>query len=506
MPRHIVTLLFTLLPAVASAQVTALAPAGPPMAGNPEFQPRIVKLSLSPAAEPMPALKYELLPPLSQRTPGNAAPYYYRAVLRIGERQQELDKQYLENEEAWTTGPLDQLDKEQVGKWVQSHRLALENLKTAVNREYCDWDWRVQDLRGQETIGFVLEEVQQTRGLARVLQVKARLEIAEGRLNDALDTIGQGYQLGRDVSQPPLLVNALVGVAISSMMNERLVELIDQPGAPNVYWALIGLPRPLVDFRPALRSEMELPEKLFPFLKDAESAERTPEEWQKLLVTGFRDMDLLQEKPSSGSAWLDRLAITAMMAKNYPTAKEELIKAGMDADRVEKMPVGQVLAIQSSRVIRYSYHEIFKCLLLDYPDSAQRLRETTERLKRDGYLRPGLGQKDPLGLTGLLLPAVSNVNQASIRLARNLAAMQALEAIRMHLAANGGKLPQSLEEITIVPVPNNPSTGEPFPYELRGAEATLIAPAVLAAQNEGRIGSENQRDAIHYVITAEAGK
>jgi hypothetical protein len=422
----------------------------------------------------------------------------------LSERQQDLDKQYLENEKAWTEGPLDQLDKEQARKWVQAHRMPLENLKTAVYREYCDWDWRVQDFRGQETIGFILEEVQRARGLARVLQVKARLEMAEGRLDDALETLRQGYQLGRDAAQQPLLINTLVGVAISAMMNETLVELIDQPGAPNMYWALAGLPRPLIDFRPAMRTEMDLPEKLFPFLKDAETTQRTPEEWQKMLVTGFRDLELLGATPSSGQTWLDELAVSALVVRNYPSAKEELIKSGMDAEKVEKMPVGQVLAIRSSRVIRYSYHEVFKCMLLDYPESARRLREANDRLIRDGYLRPGLWQKDPLGITGLLLPAVSSVNQASIRLARNLAALQTLEAIRMHMAASDGKLPNSLAEITIVPVPKNPATGEPFPYELRGDEATLVVPATPPARkNEG---ADSQRDAIHYVMTAAPTK
>jgi hypothetical protein len=503
MPKATLSLLLTLLPAVAFAQVAVLEPPGPQ--APPDLGPRIVKLSLSPAAEPMPALKYELLPPLSQRTPGNAAQYYYRALMWLSERQPDLDKQYLENEKAWTEGPLDQLDKEQVRKWVQAQRMPLENLKTAAYREYCDWDWRVQDLRGQETIGFILEEVQRARGLARALRVKARLEMAEGKFDDALETLRQGYQLGRDAAQPPLLINALVGVAIVATMNETLVELIDQPGAPNMYWALTALPRPLVDFRPAMHTELELPEKLIPFLKDAETAERTPEEWQKLLVTGFRDIELLQEGPSAGNSWLDRFALTTMMARNYPPAKQELIKSGMDPEKVDKMPVGQVLAIQSSRVLRYSYHEIFKCMLLDYPDSARRLRQTNDRLMREGYLRPGLWQKDPLGLTGLLLPAVSNVNQASIRLARNLAVLQTLEAIRMHMAANAGKLPASLAEIAIVPVPKNPATGVPFPYELRGDEATLIAPALQPAHKQEESGG-NERDAIHYVITAAPTK
>jgi hypothetical protein len=390
-------------------------------------------------------------------------------------------------------------------KWVNSHGQALGNLKTAVYRESCDWDWRIGDLQGQETISFLLGEVQQARELGRVLHVKARLEMAEGKLDQALETIRQGYQLSRDVAQPPLMISELVGVALCSQMNGALVELIDQPGAPNLYWALAGLPEPMIDFRPGLRMEMELPEKLFPFLKDAETAERSAEEWQRLLMTGFKELEALQDGPSSGTQWLDRLAITAIMARNYPAAKAELIKSGMDPEKVEKMPVAQVLAIQSSRVIRYSYHEIFKCMLLDHPHSSRKLQETTDRLLREGYLRPGIGQKDPLGLTGLLLPAVSNINQASIRLARNLAALRNLEAIRMHMAGNDGKLPASLAEITVVPVPGNPATGEPFGYDRQGDEATLIVPPVLVAQKEGRV-AEDLRDTIHYVITVEAAK
>ncbi len=492
--------LLLLAPVTAWGQVAVIDPAVPQPA---KTGPQIVRLSLAPAAEPEPALKYELLPPDNQRKPGNAAPYYYRSILWLSEHQKEHDQQYLENQKAWTEGPLAGLDKEQVRKWVAAHRLPLENLKTAVYRETCDFDWRVQDLRGEETIGFLLEEVQRARGLARVLQVKARLELAEGKLDEALETLRHGYQLGRDVAQPPLLINALVGVAIGRMMNNTLTELLDQPGAPNLYWALAALPRPYVDFRPAMRTELELPEKLFPFLKDAETAERTPAEWQKLVTAAYSDLKLLDVDVMTGNRWLDQLGAAAILARGYPIAKAELIAAGYDAQKLEKMPASQVVAIQSGRVMRHAYHEIFKCTLLDYPDSAIRLKETNDRLLREQYLGPGLMQRDPLMLTGLLLPAVSNVNMASIRSARDVAALQTLEAIRMQLAVNGGKLPSSLDEVTIVPVPRNPATGKLFPYELKDDEATLIVPSVLA---EPQGGQPADRDTTHYKITADPRK
>ena len=38
----------------------------------------------------------------------------------------------------------------------------------------------------------------------------------------------------------------------------------------------------------------------------------------------------------------------------------------------------------------------------------------------------------------------------------------------MHAAANGGKLPATLADVTVVPVPLDPVTGKPFDYRLEG--------------------------------------
>jgi hypothetical protein len=88
--------------------------------------------------------------------------------------------------------------------------------------------------------------------------------------------------------------------------------------------------------------------------------------------------------------------------------------------------------------------------------------------------------------------------QAEVRAARNLAALKAIEAIRMHAAANDRQLPQSLADVTIVPVPNNPATGQPFPYQYDAAQgaATLDVPPMgeRPASHDGK----------RYVIKLEA--
>jgi hypothetical protein len=57
----------------------------------------------------------------------------------------------------------------------------------------------------------------------------------------------------------------------------------------------------------------------------------------------------------------------------------------------------------------------------------------------------------------------------------SIAADRVIEAIRMYAALHGGKLPRSLSEITVVPVPNHPRFGTPFPYTLEGDKAILEA-------------------------------
>ncbi len=51
--------------------------------------------------------------------------------------------------------------------------------------------------------------------------------------------------------------------------------------------------------------------------------------------------------------------------------------------------------------------------------------------------------------------------------------MTAVEAIRSYAAANGGKLPARLEDVSDTPVPDNPATGLPFDYGVDGDTATL---------------------------------
>ena len=130
---------------VTSAQVPS--PTGKVMTSGSADKPRIFKLTVNAAAEPVPALKYSLLPGYLDRTPGNAVPYYYRALLLFKSRPAEQFRQLDENFQSWFSDALTATTKEEIRQFLSLFGPALEELTTAAYREKCDWDWRLRDLR-----------------------------------------------------------------------------------------------------------------------------------------------------------------------------------------------------------------------------------------------------------------------------------------------------------------------------------------------------------------------
>ena len=250
-----------------------LAHASDPPQPDPK-QPTTVELTLSPAKEPRPAFKYSLAIGTRERSAGNAAPFYYRALLQRRHIPAEHFQKYNAHERAWLEEPLAAKQLAEIKEWLVPFAGSLAQLKVAVYRDHCEWDYHLEELKGFDVIAFLLPEIQDCRELARTLRLKARVEIAERRYDDAIETLRWGYQLAQDCGNQPLLISNLVGIAIAATMNEPLVELMKAPGSPNLYWAIASLPQPLVDVRKALEFERGFPEQIFPFLKDAETVDR----------------------------------------------------------------------------------------------------------------------------------------------------------------------------------------------------------------------------------------
>lgn len=441
----------------------------------------VYKMTVTPAAEPTPALAHNFIPRSDTLRDGNAALFYLRSFAedQLASRWQELEKEHGSDEVhgdengGWYSieTPLDEatLAKARLGA-AKFDTIVEQFVSRATVRRQCDWGHHIDELRGLEIFTTLLPEAQESRSLVRALMLRARVAVADGDYQRAITELRMAYQLARHTAQAPFLVSCLVGAAEANLANGEAIELIAAKGSPNLYWALAELPRPFISMVPSIRFEMSLGPRTFPFLLDAETTEHSPEEWARLLTVGFQDA---QQAINNGTHVDDLMAqagIAGMAIVIYPAAKERLIASGMDAARVEQMPVGQVIAIDAAREYRRIGDEVEKQWYLPYQAAKEREKEM-DALFQGAKLPGGFGRV----LAGLLMPAVNTVRMAQMRLDWQLNAIQAVEAIRMHAAAHG-TLPATLEEITIVPAPLNPVTEKPYQYRLDGETAILELP------------------------------
>jgi hypothetical protein len=228
--------------------------------------------------------------------------------------------------------------------------------------------------------------------------------------------------------------------------------------------------------RAAHQFEWTMAWRMFPFLNDVDTAERTPAEWIRLLARTKIEYSLRVEGEQPGLANVARTGVLVM--RSYPIAKRALIAAGYDASRIEKMPAGQVVAIYTRDCHRYVADQCTKWLWVPYPISIRETRATLERMRQEGYLGKGgdaVPDRDPLLLNTEILFG-EQIVEANSRQPRTIAVLLAVEAIRMHAAANEGKLPASLADIKLVPIPLSPATNTPILYRVVDGRAELLIP------------------------------
>jgi hypothetical protein len=473
--RHGLTCLAVLL--VAALAAPAQAPG--------QMEP--IKLTLSPAAAPSPALKYVLLPELSDQTPGNAALEYYRTFAPDWGWGNIRQPKTWESITQALQVPFKDFPRNEMA-WIEKLRM-LQHVDLAARREYVDWGMG-ERLR-QEGYGLLLHDVQSLRNIATLLAVRARLEIAQGRYDKAVHTLQTGLALARHTGDAVTLIQEVVGIAIAQVMFNQLEELIQQPGAPNFYWALTDLPHPFFDLRKALQGEKLGLYAAIPELRTLGTTRLTQEQQQKLLPALGGDLEAMVYggKPKRNS----HLIGTLLVLRAYPEAKQALIAEGRKPDEVEALPVLQVVLIHSWRQYQRLQDDEFKCASLPYWEARPLLAQTEERIVQARRRLEGM----PFLLE--FLPACQKVIAAVVRTDRRIAALRCIEAIRIYAAAHEGKLPATLEAITEVPVPIDPMTGKAFIYHAAGARATLIAPPPPGEQ--AYVGNS-----LHYELTLRPPK
>jgi hypothetical protein len=424
--------------------------------------PEPIRLTLHRAAATAPVLRYRLLPELLEQKPGNAADLYKKAVplLKLtADDYKQLDE--------WDKLPPDRLPVEEVRRLLAGYKEALDLIDQGARREYCDWGL-AERLR-MSGVNALLPEIQPMREAARLLALRARVEIAEDRFDRAAHTLRTGLALAKHVGESGSLICCLVGNAVAGVMAAEVDRFVQRPGAPNLYWPLTDLPRPFLDMRRTLEGERVMAYGTFPgvaeVLADRNAGALAPEK-----VAQFSRMFFSLEE---SNPLRNKLTLAVRLQRKHEAAKRALVAAGRPRAQVEKMPHVQVALLHSFAEYERMHDEALKWQTFPYAEAVPHLRAINERQKAE---LKQTADRPVFDLATFLLPAMQKVFAARARTDRKIAALRCVEAVRLYAAAHGGKLPSALADIKEVPVPDDPLTGKTFEYRREGDKATLVGP------------------------------
>ena len=442
-----------------------------------------MELTLTPRAEPKPALKHRLLPDPFRMHNGNAALFYLKAMGffeqdAVRDRVREFQRQAAEtairpdgsrgtpDPYRWLDLPLEDLPIDEAKQYLRLLSFQEPLLTEAANRKRFELD---RDIRNVENpYDYLLPEIQSMRELGRMQSLRFRVAVREGRTEDAIRIAGEQLSMARHLGQDEFLVSNLVGMAIARMAWDDWPLIYRLADPPNLYWALAAIPPAFTLSQESLSLESN---NLFLAVKPLGSVDqqsKTPGYWDELARESLIALSSLDhDGPTfSDDPGLQGVAMAAAFAAAYPDAKRFLMEqAGLTRPQVESLDEVQTVLLASRRHFEIASDETFKWAHLPHwqrTNNEAFAASTRFRNDHDGWFTLP---------TNLLLPAVRSALDYGATVDAGLAMMRTVEAIRDH-AAHGGGLPMTLDELRL-PAPIDPFTGYPPRYEHRGDHAMV---------------------------------
>lgn len=451
------------------------------------------QVNLTPQAEAKPALSVTLIPNEFDLIDGNAAVQYMQALAfaeqhnaleairefqRKGRREAEAagkDASQAEPHIWLETAPSD-LPLERVREYLGYSSFQTRYLDEALKRRNCDFDRNIR--AAKDPIGYLLPEIQVMRELSRLQSMRFRLAIAEDRPQDAVHIFAQQLALGHHLDGEDFLVSNLVGVACATNGTQDAFYLSETAAAPNLYWAIAALPQPLMSMRRALAYERELAFEQFKQFREVDEIPQPAIYWQRFVASLAEEVedwsDLGLGLPEG---FAEPVGQALLIGAAYPGAKLFLIEElGMEPVNLDALPVTQVVFLAMRRLYEQVRDESFKIQYLPSPQRASFSPYQAEKAANDKY-----GWIN--ALSNFFLPAVQAAGSARDRLQQHLALLQTIEALRDHMAAHDGRLPEKLSELRL-PAPNDPVIQHPFEYVYEEGQAKLSGAAVSVIKYE----------------------
>jgi hypothetical protein len=425
----------------------------------------VIRLTVQPMAAPKPALRYLLLPELKELQPGNPIEGY----LRCFEEAQSLllNKQPCERRNQLQAQPFLELSVQEL---QDAGKFDLRQADWAARLDSPDWHLTLQIKTGG--FGLLLPDLQQMRQLANALKARFQTEVALRRFDDALRTAKTLFAMSRHLGEHPTLIGNLVGVAIAYVAIEPLQEMLEQPGCPNLYWALTNLPDPLVSMVKGMEGERVLVAGEF---RDLDSNVPMSKDQIKKLIQHIQKADIGSQKLRE---WLDgRIKDKRMVS----AARQRLVEVGFGPEQLQRFPAEQVMLLDQMRLFEVHRDELGK--LMNLPSWQM------EALA--GQIKP----KEEPSLFDGVISALRKVRRVQGRLEQRIALLRHVEALRLYAADHDGQLPEKLSDIA-VPLPPDPFTGKPFRYQVEGSTAHLRGTPPAGMEKEAPFN-------VHYAVTIQ---
>lgn len=445
------------------------------------------QITLTPAVESSPALKHRFWVSPIERSPGDVRSHVDRVIMMYlqNPRRKELDEEYYEISSMFpdvrTTGfKLNDELKQRIREYLASQADVLKQLHYALSLDTVRSDYALRDMRGQDFFAYNLADVQNLRALARLLQLECQLAVGDGRYDDAVSALSDGYRVAELAlrSGEGTIVCQLVSIAIVGIMNAEVELMASQAGSPNLYWALAALPtEKLFSIRSAFEGEsIGAIHTLFPWGTN-DSSDITDSQAESRLI------ELIELAQTSVSPATEETTATAQAQRRAIAALVIVLFADKARIELQHKELGNSQAILQWTQGEFTRlrDEIFKWMLLpvqERMDNESRLSESQRGL---GGIPASPGQ----ALVGLVLPAIQAADAAVQRVQRQHAFLVTLEALRAYAAENAGEMPMSLADLRPLPAWSDPTTGEPFSYRrIDARHAVLIIEKSMGVPHE----------------------
>jgi hypothetical protein len=435
----------------------------------PPDKPTVIKLEASAGGKKTRALKYTLLPDPLDLKPGNAAAYWRRA----GRAAVSVKRKITEKEDVWFNGSLKDLPRKEIREFLGLYAVTLRLADQAARCDRCDWEMPPLTI---QNFDLPLDEIQTCREIANLLQLRCRLELSEGKFDDAIYTLQTGFALAHNLGDADTLIQDLVGIAIAAIMFGRVEEMMQVPGSPNLFWALTALPSPFIDIRRSMQVEMNTIYRSFPALRELERSTKkvlTAKETEKLVDDFLRDWNKFLSGTGPAHEWEGKAGLAFIAIKVYPEAKKYLAEQGYTKEEIEALSALQAVVVYLLDQYNQTRDEALKWM--NAPPWQAQAKLDQIALEMTKAMKAGTGNP----IIGLLIPAVSKTYSAYVRTEHLIGRLRCAEALRLYAAAHDGKAPPKFTDVGDLPLPIDSYTGKGFEgfYQFKDGKGVLETPA-----------------------------